>query len=246
MFRGDLTLKGSPFVMNIMLVLSFLTTVLCLAQEDDLIIPILDVIQSICCFKSFVEMLVIIGSMWCFRYLERMMGSWVLGHMLIYSLIVYLPVFSLIVYFTGFRKHITLAYFIPYPLFIYVLVNMPAVKITGMLTDKILVVILYIFLLTIGFPYSFAPFITSILSNFLFQKDIFRMQKLIPKSIINDSEDSGIHADLEDPISPNPSADPQTIATLASMGFTEAEAAEALQRADGNVEQAINYLLESQ
>ena len=261
MFQGDFGFDGAPLLMNILMLSGFMSVVLFLAQEDDLVIPVLDLVQSLVCWPNFYEFLIITGSMWCFRYIERIMGTRILVNFFIYNFIAYTPFYVTVVYFFGFRSHFSFLYFIPFSLFVYILWNMPSVNVSG-IGDKVLMSTMFLAILFISFPLAFVPLGTAIIGNILYHFDLFRLKKCVRVEV--DSSDFGdMHGNNNnqgngndmpppqfedhDPNAPGGNNDDyhEELESMTGMGFTEEESMEALQRFHGNMQEAINYLLEN-
>ena len=233
-----------------------MTIVLLLAQEDKLEIPILDIVQSLICWGTFYECIILSACFWCFRHIERMLSTRILINFFIYNAICYAPFWGLIVYFKGFKSHFSLMYFIPFSLFIYTVWQLPSIPIpvSGKLEDKIVLTMMFVILLVITFPYGFCPLLTSILGNILFEIDFLRLARLVK---IEESSDDAMVPLRESPLNAantaplaNPEDDLDTdinqdsLNNLVSMGFNETEARNALIQANGNLEEAVNHLLE--
>lgn len=251
MFQGDISFEGSMLIMNILMLSTFMSIVLLLAQEDDLVIPILDIIQSLICWGTFYQCVIISACFWCFRYIERMLSTRILVNFLIYNAVTYIPFWGLVIFFKGFKIHFSLLYFIPFSLFIFTIWQLPSIPVSGKLEDKIVLTLTFALLLVITFPYGFVPLITSIFGNILFEIDFFRLQKLV--TIDEDIDDIVVplHETPATDAMENPLANPaddngvsqESIDNIVAMGFNEGEARNALIQANGNVEEAVNHLL---
>ena len=123
MFDGDLWIEGSPVLSNLVFMLGFFTLVLAAAQEDDVIIPTLDIFHTFISWPSLNEGTLLTVCLWCFRNIERILGMKALLQFLFYNLITYLPFFALVIVLKGFNLHFSFFYFIPFSLFIFVIWN---------------------------------------------------------------------------------------------------------------------------
>ena len=268
MFQGDFSFDGAPLIMNILMLTAFMTVVLLLAQEDDLVIPVLDLVQSLVCWPTFYECLIITSCLWCFRHIERIMGTRILVNFLLYNFITFLPFYVVVIYFFGFQSHFSFLYFVPFGLFVYILWNLPSITVSGKLEDKMLMTIMFLVIMLISFPLAFIPLGTAIIGNILFHFDLFRLKKCV--HVDDDTSDFGeIHPnnnnnnnnnqgngnnrptqnqfDNHDPSTLNNNNEDyhEQLESMTGMGFTEEESLDALRRYRGNMEEAINHLLEN-
>lgn len=249
MFRGDYSLKGVSIITNFMIITSFLTIVLLLAQDDTLIIPILDKIQTILCWRTFKEAVFIDISLWCLRHVERIFTTSSFLIFLLYNLICYFPFFIMILIKVGFHHHFSLAYFVPYSNVIYFLWYLPSTSVSGLISDKLIIFVVFGLLILINFPYSIICPISSIIGTIIWSYDVFRFrnltfhQQLISNNNIVENNFLGAgQLDIEEPNSGEVTNETD-IQRLIDMGFTEEEVRSALQQNDNDTERAINQLL---
>jgi len=250
MFEGDTSFDGAPAICNFTMLISFLTTVLVLAQDDDMVIPLLDIIQSIFCWPSFFEGAILAGCLWSFRHIERMIGTRTAIYLFVYSFIFYGPVYAILIFIYGFRKHISLFYFIPFSLFIFAFWRLPLMQLSGGIGDKGLICIMFFVVMFLSFPFSVVPLVTSIIGYKLWSLDSFGFVKRNQYDLID--EEDRVRSPIVDRETPiittehnNQPSYQEQLNDMVSMGFGHQEAESALARFDGNMEQAVNFMLES-
>ena len=270
MFDGDLWVEGSPILTNFVFLIGFFTLVLSAAQEDDIIIPTLDVFHTFISWPNFNEGTIITVCIWCFRNIERVLGFKVLIQFLFYNFITYLPLFILTVFLRGFRYHFSFFFFVPFSLYIFIVWQIPPVKLFHFLSDKMVISFAFLFLIICHFPSSLLPLISSIFGNILWSFDVFGLRKCTQEPIedqydgiddlhvnINDLEDS---QEIQDSNSMNNEIknnnetrnsnnandidrDSDAVKTIMDMGFTRDQAITALSQCGNDVQKAVDKLL---
>jgi hypothetical protein len=178
MFEGDRSFNGSPILADFAIYVGFLTTVLYFAQHPILQIPVLDIIQTLCCWPSFLEGVLITLCLWAFRHIERMLSVKGLVAFFIYNSITYAVPFFFVLKLKGFHARFPLFGFVPHSLYVFMLWRLPAVMFTEPLTDKF-VITLTMFLVVIGqFPYSILSVLAAVGGYWAWNCDFFRIRKL--------------------------------------------------------------------
>lgn len=179
MFDGDPNFIGSEFTYFLLFVIDFFTLIFYFAQEDDIIVPLLDVCQTLIAWPSFSEGFILTIFVWSLRHIERIIGKYNFAIFLIYNLLTYLPFFVFMIEMKGFRIHFSLFYFLPFSMFIFALWQTPSSNLFSFITDKIILCLAIITITIIHFPYPLFILPTSILGNILWSFDIFRLKKCI-------------------------------------------------------------------
>ena len=254
MFQGDFGISGIPLTANLTMVLFFFTVVIVSTQDEDFIIPTIDVFHTIISWRTFNECTILTAIIWCSRNVERMIGTKMFCIFLVYNLITYLPFFVAFLLLFGFKKRMSFFYFFPYSSFIYAFWKIPETKIYNKISDKMILVVLMIFEITSFIPYSFIPLLASIIGNVLWSYDVFRLKKLIRKSFScignNDAyhliDDENIEANapvLNDNVNNDLDFDQSLVEKITEMGFTHQQAVDALKNNDGDIEKAVSSLL---
>lgn len=115
-------MERSPVMSNIMILVSFFSVVLFLAQEEALDISLLHGVQTLFCWPSFFECVIFTVCLWFFRDFERILGrsSYLF---LIHSFLAFLPFFVIMLIYQGFKYHFSLILFVPYSLFVFMMWN---------------------------------------------------------------------------------------------------------------------------
>lgn len=267
MFDGDLWIEGSPILSNFVFLIGFFTLVLSAAQEDDIVIPALDVFHTFISWPNFNEGAIITVCIWCFRNIERALGLKVLILFLIYNFITYLPLFILTIFLQGFRYHFSFFFFVPYSLYVFIFWQIPPVKLFYFLSDKMVISFAFLFLTICHFPFSLFPLISGIVGNILWSFDVFGLKKCTQEPIenqydgiddlhvsINDLDDSQENQDgnqnknnnidnkninNENEIDGNSDA----VKTIMDMGFSRDQAISALSQCGNDVQKAVEKLL---
>ena len=139
MFDGDTCMTGAILLGNLIFLLAFFTIIIVVAQEDEIIIPVLDVFQTFISWPTSNNGPILTVCLWSFRHIERILGSSVFSHFLFYNFITFLPFFILTVYLKGFIYHFSMFYFLPYSMFVYSFWEIPSVSLFYLITDKLLV-----------------------------------------------------------------------------------------------------------
>jgi hypothetical protein len=238
MFRGNLWTEGAPILSNLVFLLAFFTVVMTAAQEDDLPVRPLNVFQTVASWPSFNEGAILTVVLWCFRGIERVLGSKLLAVFLLYNFLVFLPLFWVVVWADGFERHFSLFFFLPFALYVYALWNLPATPTLGRLTDKLLLSLLIGLELIVEFPWGFGALLAAILGNVVWAFDCLRVRKLC-ETTESAAEIEIDNAEAEHEI------DPDKIRNITDMGFSDAQAAEALRNSGGDVQRAVDTLLEA-
>ena len=268
MFDGDLWIEGSPILTNLVFLIGFFTLVLSAAQEDDIVVPTLDIFHTFISWPNFNEGTIITLCIWCSRNIERILGLKVLIQFLFYNFITYLPLFILTIFLKGFRYHFSFFFFVPFSLYIFIVWQIPPIKMFSFLSDKMIVSLAYLFLVLCHFPYSLFPLISAIIGNILWSFDVFNLKKCTREPIeyqedgiddlhvsINDLEDS---QEVQDNHSINEQrntemqnnkdgneidGDSDAVKSIMDMGFTRDQAISALSQCGNDVQKAVDKLL---
>lgn len=205
MIRGSLSFRGAEVTQNFIVVTLFFTVLLILAQMGEENVLFLDIVQSIICWPASIEAIIITSMLWLMRNTERILGLQSFIIFIIYSSIAYIPVYIILVLTQGISKHPSLIYGYPFAIFIFTFWRIPSLKISGFITDKILVDVAFISILYIGFPSSIGGLLSGIIANILWSYDAFCLSKLIhvkiPESDIVDipvPEEPGLESPLVD------------------------------------------------
>jgi hypothetical protein len=242
MLRGNLWTEGAPILSNLVFLLAFFTVIMAAAQEDKLPVPPLDIFQTIAAWPSFNEGAILTVVLWCFRAIERILGSKLLAVFLLYNLLVFLPLFGVVIWAQGFGRHFSLFFFVPFAFYVYAIWNLPATPMLGGLPDKLLLTLLIAAELVLEFPWAFGALAAGILGNVVWAFDCIRMKKLC------ETTESVRAVENVVVVQPSPEAereiDPDQIRTITDMGFSDAQAAEALRNSGGDVQRAVDALLE--
>jgi hypothetical protein len=251
MFQGDPSFGGSAILSDISLFVGFLTIILYFAQDKNLEIPILDAIQTIFCWPSFLEGALITGCLWAFRHIERMLGPRGFVAYLLYNALTYAPPFVVVLRLKGFRAHYSLLNFIPHSLYVFMFWRLPAVVFAEPLTDKF-VISLSMFLVFSGkFPYSVLTLGAAITGYYLWTYDVLKLKRIItfPRPPIADAEHPQQQqqqqfvwpaADAQE----ETDVDAEALQAVMDMGFGEIDARAAIRESNGDVQQAIESLLQ--
>jgi hypothetical protein len=208
------------------------------AQEEGMVVPTLDVFHTIISWPSFNEGAVICTVLWCFRNVERVLGSKTFLVFLAYNLILYFPVFCTVVYFKGFALHYSLFYFVPYSLYAYAAWHIPSSTLVSVLSDKLLISLMLLIDLVVAFPYGFGPLLTGIAGTILWRIDLLKLKKWCERT-----ESQANNMVETQPLEAEPEIDGARVQAIVEMGFSEAQATEALRAADGDLQRAIETLI---
>jgi hypothetical protein len=250
MFQGERSFEGSAILSDVSLFVGFLTIVLYFAQDKNLEIPILDVIQTVFCWPSFLEGFLITVCLWAFRHIERMLGLRGFVTYLAYNALTYSVPFFLVVRLKGFRAHYSLLNFIPHSLYVFMFWRLPAVVFAEPLTDKFVVSLSMFLIFSSKFPYSILTLGAAVAGYYLWAYDLLNLRKIIalPRPPIAEAE----HPAEQQPFA-WPTADEQeeieigtgVLQEIMNMGFGEIDARAALRESNGDVQQAIESLLQN-
>lgn len=258
MFSGNVGFQGAMFLSNATFLLLFFTLILVTAQEDEFSILILDIIQTFVSWPNYIIAAINTTCLWCFRNIERILGSKTFLILELYNLISFSVIFLLIIALKGFKSHFSFFYFIPYSLYVYTFWEIPSVKIYNIVSDKIIVTIAFIILAFANFPYFMLSLIPAIVGNIMYQYDVFHIIKYSSNRSNNNGElplsqenpdDIHLTGLLPPTTSENDTQaivdaqDDTGVQILIDMGFAESDARQALQNADGDIQRAADYLL---
>jgi NACalpha-BTF3-like transcription factor len=238
MLRGNIWIEGAPVLSNLVFLLGFFTLIMSAAQEEGMIVPTLDLFHTFISWPSFNEGAILSAVVWCFRNIERVLGSKILVVFLAYNLVLFLPVFSAVIYFKGFNKHYSLFYFVPYSIYAYTAWHIPASPLISMISDKFLISFMIVIDLAVSFPYGFGALLAGALGTFLWRIDLLRLKRLCERT----ESQANDRVEVQ-PLEAEPQVDAEKVRSIVEMGFSEAQAVEALRAADGDVQRAIDTLL---
>ena len=243
MIRRDICTPGAPCIENIAIVLGFFTIIMAAAQEDDLEIKLLDIFQAFCAWPSFNEAALLTGCMLCFKPIERILGTKLVAVFLLYNFLAYLPFYILVVVFCGFSNHFPLFFFVPFGLYVFVLWEIPSLRVVSFVTDKIILSAVLAIEIILEFPFGFIPLGTAMFGNIMWGFDVLRLRKLcaLREEALPDERPEP----LIDPIVETPDPDSGKVNQIEEMGFTREQALVALRNSDNDVQRAIDALLKS-
>jgi hypothetical protein len=195
-------------------------------------------------WPSVYEGLLLTVCLWCFRGVERILGSGLLCVFLLYNGLVFVPCFIGIIFLRGFISHFSLFYFVPYSLYIFTLWEIPTTPVVRMLSDKVLISALLITAASLRLPYSLIPLGTGVIGNVLWSFDAFWLKHLCRFGENVVSEEVGV--ETEEPLlggEVDAEMSSEHIKAITEMGFTDAQARRALRDNENNLERAVDSLL---
>ena len=137
MYYGDLSLQNAKYTSFVLVFCGFMSIVAILAQDEIFDVPILDIFQTLICWPSMIEVVVISFTLWSLRHIERLLGQNSTQLFLLVNFVTYAPTFCAIIYTFGIKSHYSLLFFVPYSLFIFMLWRVPALSLDKM--DKLLI-----------------------------------------------------------------------------------------------------------
>ena len=171
---------GAPFISNLIVIADFLTILLYLSKDENEIY-FLDVVQTLFCWPSLFQGLIITFCLWSFRYLERILGQLTLVIYMLYNLISYLPFFVAILVFKGFKYNMSLLIIIPISFLVFTIWRIPEMNVYKNVTDKMIISIL-MFLVFILSPFQcLVALLSSIIGYNFWEKDIFKLMSFFKK-----------------------------------------------------------------
>jgi hypothetical protein len=179
MFHGDASFEGSQILADIALFIGFLTAVLYFTQDQTIEIPLLDIVQTLLCWPSFLEGFLITFCLWSFRHIERMLGLSGFIAFIIYNFLAYLGPFFLVLTLKGFHARFPLLGFIPHSLFVFMIWRLPAVMFAEPLTDKFVISLSMLLVVTGRFPYSIFSLLAAIAGYSAWSHDVLWIRKLL-------------------------------------------------------------------
>ena len=180
MFNGFKMFCGAPFISNLIVIADFLTILLYLSKDENEIY-FLDVVQTLFCWPSLFQGLIITFCLWSFRYLERILGQLTLVIYMLYNLISYLPFFVAILLFKGFKYNMSLLIIIPISFLVFTIWRIPEMNVYKNVTDKMIISIL-MFLVFILSPFQcLVALLSSIIGYNFWEKDIFKLMSFFKK-----------------------------------------------------------------
>ena len=244
MIQGNLSPGGAPLLLNLTELLAFFTIVMSAAQDDELTIKFLDVFQSLFAWPSFNEGAVLTGCLWCFRAIERILGTRLLFVLLVYNFVAYLAFYILIIMLCGFSTHFPLFFFVPFGLYVYVLWNIPALDVVAYVSDKMIITLIIAVIVALQFPYGFAPLVSGIIGNILWGFDILRLRKLCESRVsVSLEENEGPLVPGIEELTDLAEVSADKVRQIEEMGFTREQATDALRANDNDVQKALDSLL---
>ena len=154
MLQGDVSLKSASVTGNLVFLATLYSTIVCVAQDYDAEIFLIDVIQTLFCWPSLSQSIIISISMYFMRDVERVLGPRSFAYLLIANFCTFFPSFLLVICVYGFRSHFSLLYFIPYALFTFYFLRLPRSYLLGPICDKDILLALFAGLVILHFPAS--------------------------------------------------------------------------------------------
>jgi hypothetical protein len=167
MFQGDLTLGSTRITSDLIVLVTFFSVVVLLARDDRLDIPLLDVVQTLFCWPSFFECILIPLFLWLFRDFERMLGLRAFAQFLGLNFLAFFPFFLGVLLSRGVWCHYSLPLFLPYSLFLFMVWHIPATPIVAGVHDKHVALALFIALFCYELPTSFLTLTAAVLGLML-------------------------------------------------------------------------------
>ena len=243
MFFGDTSIEGAPSVVPFLYIVTFMTSIICLIESQGSDAKWLLIFHSLVGWPTMTEVIVLFFCIWAFRCIERILGWKLFRNFLVYNIIAYLPFYLLfMIYFQWYNK-ISLLYFYPYSLFVFMLCHIPSTEIYLIITDKMFVTMAFVLSMAVQFPYSLVPFGSAMLGNALWSYDVGGLLRWTKESIEpNDGVASSVPS-LSDSDDDRHEHRNNNLQTIIDMGFHEFDAIEALRRTRNNVRRAIEHLL---
>lgn len=189
MFNGELSLENSKFISFVIIFCGFMSIVINLAQDGIFDIKEFHILHTFFCWPSITEDLIITFILWSFRYIERLLGEKSMICFLLNNLIAFLPIYCVIIYVTGIKRHFSFFFFIPCSLFVFMIWRIPSVPFSKMpkFSDKIIVTFLFSIEIIIQFPFSILSLLTSIIGYIFWINDFFKIKRIISYFNINDA-----------------------------------------------------------
>lgn len=229
-----------------MSLLAFFTVIMVAAQDDELTIKFLDVFQALFAWPTFNEGMLLTACMWCFRAIERILGTKQLMIFLLYNFLPYIFFYVAVTLIFGFALHFSFWYFVPFGLYIFTLWNIPALDIVPHVSDKMIVTLLMLTVLIVRFPLGFVPITSSILGNFLWSFDLLQLRKFLEahSPLVTDENEGPLVPGIED-ITELAEVENDKVNQIVEMGFTRDQATDALRANDNDVQKAIDSLLKA-
>jgi hypothetical protein len=133
-------------------------------------------------------------------------------------------------------------YFHPYALFVFMLAHIPAVPVFLVLSDKLMLTLLFLLLVAIQLPCSLVPLVSAIIGNLCWSFDVFRLSRFATGGADVEFRQT-FRRRRQDPEPQDEQSVADSLDAICQMGFDHSEAVEALRRSRNNVEGAIEYLL---
>jgi hypothetical protein len=174
---------------------------------------------------------------------ERLLGQSAFWIFITYNIIAYLPVYVPLVIFAKWYNHLSLLYFYPYSLFFFTLSHVPATPVFLLVSDKIVISLLFVLFLAIQVPYSLVPFVSAAVGNALWECDCFRLCRCAREALIGDADGTPVVHNRSRRTVIELGQNGGNVAAICQMGFTHQEAVEALRRSRNDLQRAVEYRL---
>lgn len=172
---------GTPLINNTLIATVFLTVIVTLCQDKIRKIFFIDLIHSLLCWPSAFDGLIM--SLICLysSISEKVLGKISLLAFFIYSMIIHIPVYLIIIGIVGCSKHYPFLIFVPLNLFIYAALNIPQkpLNIPLIYSDKFFILFLIFYEFTKYPIYFFIISLSSIASYYLWSRDYFSITAII-------------------------------------------------------------------
>ena len=179
MIDGDWSFMGCDVLTSLIIWADFFTLVFYFAQDDEIVVPLLDVCQSLFSWPSVHEGIILTTFIWALRHIERLFAFHYFVIFLIYNFLTFLPIYILIIAMNGFHSHFSLFYFVPFSMFIYSLWEIPASKVFSFITDKFILCFAILTIIISHFPFPSYCLPAAILGNVCWFYDILKLKTFI-------------------------------------------------------------------
>lgn len=238
MFFGDLSLAGSvwtrPAIYFMSLSTIFVKAVTFFTETAQWI----EDYAAILAWPTFTEAVFLPFVIWACRGVERALGRKAFLNLMIYNAMIYLIVWSILV--RDWRERMSMLWFYPYSVFVFVIVRVPAIPVLLNVTDKFITSVVFLLCLSAALPYSLVPLGCAILGNALWSYDVAKLANCWRCC----EDDEG--RVLEEPDTEEVNDRRDRISGLERMteaGFSFAESVYALQRNGNDPRRACEFLM---
>ena len=243
MFCPGWRVGGAPVTMVFALISVIGTIIYCFAEFIGYRSTSTVAQHSFLGWPTMLEGVVFAVSLWILAPVERILGRKQFRNLLLYTGVAYLPLYIGSVALFRCFEDLSALFWLPYSLFVFMLLHIPATEVYLIVTDKLVITLAFATVIAIHAPYSFVAVVGAIIGNAMWSYDVIGLARCTRETL---ASDDGVPERLvveERESDSEEGSVERNVAAIVEMGFNEFEAINALRRTRNNINRAVEYLL---